>query len=631
MAAFRVTYATLSADDDELQASYTPPSRRPGARGVPSAPHRSGDSDGDRSPPARRSTRRRGGGFPRPRPPTSTTPSPRRRGAAMVVDAVAGAGAILDRVADLISERSVDHAAHWRGRTARPPRGTRRGRRSSRPDPLLHARDGRARRLRRADGAVQRGRGDHRRDAAVRRLGGHRAVQLSGRARRRAGGRRTRRRQHGRHQAVRDRLVVRTPHVRRVRRRRRAARRRQPRDRRRPGGRRARRRQPARRAHVHRFERRRDVDHPRLLVVAPEAGDLRDGWQEPGDRRRVGRSRAGGRGHGASAFGFGGQKCSAASRVFVHESLVDEFVDRLVARAEPSRGSARSSATGSCRLSSTRRRSSATTRSSPTPGSPARCCAAGPAHRRRLGAATSSRHRRARARRLDDLGHRAVRAAHRRPFRRFARRGARAGQRGAVRVDGRSVRRRRSEIDRFLDRIEAGVVYVNRSAGATTGAWPGVQPFGGWKRSGTAGKAGGGPYYLQQYLREQSRTIVVDRPPQSAWSPSSRGGQDVQTVRDAWRSDRTRSTGRPGAVWPSTPVTVSATNRALATDSSVASTTAVKMSFREASPTSSIRPRPARDAAGGWWSRRRRRCRRCRCGRPNRHAPARARRGGRRA
>ncbi len=68
-----------------------------------------------------------------------------------------------------------------------------------------------------------------------------------------------------------------------------------------------------------------------------------------------------------------------------------------------------------------------------------------------------------------------------------------------------------TEIDRFLDRIEAGVVYVNRRAGATTGAWPGVQPFGGWKGSGTGGKAGGGPYYLQQYLREQSRTIVETR------------------------------------------------------------------------------------------------------------------------
>ena len=64
------------------------------------------------------------------------------------------------------------------------------------------------------------------------------------------------------------------------------------------------------------------------------------------------------------------------------------------------------------------------------------------------------------------------------------------------------------EIERFLERVDAGVVYINRRAGATTGAWPGVQPFGGWKGSGTNGKAGGGPYYLQQYLREQSRTVV---------------------------------------------------------------------------------------------------------------------------
>jgi 1-pyrroline-5-carboxylate dehydrogenase len=64
------------------------------------------------------------------------------------------------------------------------------------------------------------------------------------------------------------------------------------------------------------------------------------------------------------------------------------------------------------------------------------------------------------------------------------------------------------EIQRFLDGIEAGVVYVNRKAGATTGAWPGVQPFGGWKGSGSTGKAGGGPHYLQQYAREQSQTIV---------------------------------------------------------------------------------------------------------------------------
>lgn len=64
------------------------------------------------------------------------------------------------------------------------------------------------------------------------------------------------------------------------------------------------------------------------------------------------------------------------------------------------------------------------------------------------------------------------------------------------------------EIGGFLDRIEAGVVYVNRPQGATTGAWPGYQPFGGWKASGTTGKAIGSFYYLPQYMREQSQTIV---------------------------------------------------------------------------------------------------------------------------
>jgi 1-pyrroline-5-carboxylate dehydrogenase len=67
--------------------------------------------------------------------------------------------------------------------------------------------------------------------------------------------------------------------------------------------------------------------------------------------------------------------------------------------------------------------------------------------------------------------------------------------------------RKQEEIDAFLDRIEAGVIYVNRAAGATTGAWPGVQPFGGWKGSGSTGKNIGGPYTLPCYLREQSRTI----------------------------------------------------------------------------------------------------------------------------
>jgi 1-pyrroline-5-carboxylate dehydrogenase len=64
------------------------------------------------------------------------------------------------------------------------------------------------------------------------------------------------------------------------------------------------------------------------------------------------------------------------------------------------------------------------------------------------------------------------------------------------------------EQERFLDGIQAGVVYVNRRAGATTGAWPGTQTFCGWKSSGSTGKGGLGPWYLPQFMREQSRTVV---------------------------------------------------------------------------------------------------------------------------
>jgi len=64
------------------------------------------------------------------------------------------------------------------------------------------------------------------------------------------------------------------------------------------------------------------------------------------------------------------------------------------------------------------------------------------------------------------------------------------------------------EIARFLDRVQAGVTYVNRRGGATTGAWPGYQSFGGWKGSSSTCKAAGSFYYVQQYMREQSRTVI---------------------------------------------------------------------------------------------------------------------------
>ncbi len=68
--------------------------------------------------------------------------------------------------------------------------------------------------------------------------------------------------------------------------------------------------------------------------------------------------------------------------------------------------------------------------------------------------------------------------------------------------------KKKSEIREFLDNIEAGVVYVNRSISATTGAIVGFHTFVGWKGSGLTGKGTGSKFYLQQFLREQSEAVV---------------------------------------------------------------------------------------------------------------------------
>jgi 1-pyrroline-5-carboxylate dehydrogenase len=65
------------------------------------------------------------------------------------------------------------------------------------------------------------------------------------------------------------------------------------------------------------------------------------------------------------------------------------------------------------------------------------------------------------------------------------------------------------DVETFMDRAEAGILYSNRKTGATTGAWPGVQSFCGWKGSGGSGKGGCGPYYVSQFMREQSQTRML--------------------------------------------------------------------------------------------------------------------------
>ncbi len=66
------------------------------------------------------------------------------------------------------------------------------------------------------------------------------------------------------------------------------------------------------------------------------------------------------------------------------------------------------------------------------------------------------------------------------------------------------------EVKYFYDNIQAGVTYSNRRAGATTGAWPQNNTFGGWKGSGSTGHNAFGPHYLQHFMREQSRWIVEE-------------------------------------------------------------------------------------------------------------------------
>ncbi len=66
----------------------------------------------------------------------------------------------------------------------------------------------------------------------------------------------------------------------------------------------------------------------------------------------------------------------------------------------------------------------------------------------------------------------------------------------------------KKEVQEFMDKIEAGVVYINRETSATTGAIVGLHTFVGWKGSSVGGKGTGSKFYLQQFMREQSVSLT---------------------------------------------------------------------------------------------------------------------------
>ncbi len=209
-----------------------------------------------------------------------------------------------------------------------------------------------------------------------------------------------------------------------------------------------------------------------------------------------------------SAFGLSGQKCSALSRVYVHRSIFDRVRDGLVAKA-------RALKVGDPALQEIYM-------------GPVINAAAVERFERAAAEARRDGQMLAGGERLRDLpghfvaptvaqvprGHRLVREELFLPFLCIepfdsfdeALQLANDVEYG---LTGGIFSSESGEIDRFMDECQAGILYANRKTGATTGAWPGVQSFCGWKNSGSTGKGGCGPYYVQQFMREQSQTRML--------------------------------------------------------------------------------------------------------------------------
>ncbi|HEY0706270.1 MAG TPA: aldehyde dehydrogenase family protein [Polyangia bacterium] len=212
-----------------------------------------------------------------------------------------------------------------------------------------------------------------------------------------------------------------------------------------------------------------------------------------------------------SAFGMNGHKCSACSRVYVHRNVADEFISRLVRRTEEARigdplerGVFLGPVATKSSLADYERFVAIARREGVVRTGGERLSGEAHAHgyfvRPTIVTGLPQEHELMRQELFVPIL--AVT-----PVADFDDAIARANDTDFGLTAG-IFTNQKAEIDGFLDRIQAGVVYVNRAAGATTGAWPGVQPFGGWKASGSTGKNIGGLYTLPTYLREQSRTVV---------------------------------------------------------------------------------------------------------------------------
>ena len=211
------------------------------------------------------------------------------------------------------------------------------------------------------------------------------------------------------------------------------------------------------------------------------------------------------------AFSFSGQKCSATSRVYVQENVIDEFTDRLVAETENL---------------NIGRATERETFVSPIINDSALesyediCVRAEEEGTVRTGGNVATEGDLADGRFVEPTvvtdiphSHELAREEHFLPFVTIhpisdLDEGIEKSNDSEYGLCAGLFSQDDDEIDRWFDEIESGMCYVNRSQSATTGALVQAQPFGGWKYSGTTGKFAGGYWYLQQFMREQSRTRV---------------------------------------------------------------------------------------------------------------------------
>jgi len=210
-----------------------------------------------------------------------------------------------------------------------------------------------------------------------------------------------------------------------------------------------------------------------------------------------------------SAFGFGGQKCSANSRVYVEHPVHDELVRLLVEKTERiTLGDPLLRATWLGPLTD----QAAVDRHQQAVAEARRdgtvFCGGERLDDGDLAAAsTSNDDRRPTARRPSALSGTSSSRPSRpsTPWTRWTRPcGSRTPR---LRPHGRHLQRDDAQVERFLEGIEAV------SCTSTDGPVPrpglaGRPAFGGWKGSGSTGKAALGPWYVTQFLREQSHTIV---------------------------------------------------------------------------------------------------------------------------